>query len=139
MISVGRPEVWPMYSAFGLLRSDTDFTPEEVAVRLAARLPGFSIAREGDRVVVSRGEWWIAVALVSGEHVRLETLRLVEHLAGVEPAEAEALVASARRVEVGTDVTDPPMEHFNDYLSVVEVLKSFRGLLAVDPKEPSIL
>jgi hypothetical protein len=31
------------------------------------------------------------------------------------------------------------MEHFNDYLLVVEVLKTFDGLIAVDPNEPSLL
>jgi hypothetical protein len=31
------------------------------------------------------------------------------------------------------------MEHFNEFLTVVEVLKSFRGLLAVDPKEPGVM
>jgi len=31
-----------------------------------------------------------------------------------------------------TDIPDPFMEHFNDYLLMVEVLKSFNGLLAVD-------
>ena len=46
---------------------------------------------------------------------------------------------SSKRVEVWTDVPDPFMEHFNDYLSVIEVLKSFNGLLAVDPKAPGTL
>ena len=31
------------------------------------------------------------------------------------------------------------MEHFDHYLQVVEVLKSFAGLLAIDPKEPGVL
>jgi hypothetical protein len=31
------------------------------------------------------------------------------------------------------------MEHFDDYLRVVEVLKSFSGLLAVDPNERGLL
>ena len=43
-----------------------------------------------------------------------------------------------RRVEVWSDTPDPFMEHFNDFLSVVEVLKSFRGLIAVDPNEPGV-
>jgi hypothetical protein len=36
-------------------------------------------------------------------------------------------------------VPDPELEHFNDYLLAVEVLQSFRGLIAVDPREPSLL
>ncbi|MCI0702669.1 MAG: hypothetical protein L0241_16425 [Planctomycetia bacterium] len=128
-----------MYRALGLLQPDTDFTIEEAVKRLSAKFPGFGVTREGDQIVVAKGDWWIAMALVSGEHIRNETEGLVGHLAGVEPAEAEALVASNRRVEVWTDVPDPFMEHFNDYISTIEVLKSFNGLLAVDPKEPGVL
>ena len=128
-----------MYRALGLLRPETDFTVEQAQARLAAKFPGFAVTREGDQITVTGGEWWIALALVSGEHIREETEGLVGHLAGVEPEEAEALVASDRRVEVWTDVPDPFMEHFNDYLFVVEVLKSFDGLLAVDPNEPGLL
>ena len=79
------------------------------------------------------------MALASWPQIRTEIEGLVGKLAGLEPAEAEAYVASGKRVEVWTDEPDPFMEHFNDYLSVVEVLKSFRGLLAVDPKEPGVL
>ena len=39
---------------------------------------------------------------------------------GLEGSEAEQYVASARRVSLWTDVSDPFMEHFNDYLSAIE-------------------
>ncbi|QJW98930.1 hypothetical protein [Frigoriglobus tundricola] len=128
-----------MYRAFGLLRPDSDFTIEQAHARLTTKFPGSAVTRDGDRVVVSRGEWWIALALVSGPAIRLETEGLLGHLAGLEPAEALALTESDRRVEVWTDVPDPFIEHFNDYLLVVEVLKTFKGLVAVDPKEPAVL
>jgi hypothetical protein len=133
------PEVLSMYRAFGLLRSETDFTLDAAQARLTAKFPGFTVARDGEQIVVSKGDWWIAVASVAGDYVREETEGIVERLAGIEPAEAEALAASERRVEVRTDVPDPFMEHFNDYFSMIEVLKSFNGLLAVDPKEPAVL
>jgi hypothetical protein len=128
-----------MYRAFGLLRNDTDFTIPEAQARLTAKFPGFAVTRDGNQVVVSQGDWWIALALTSGPEIQMETEGFVSRLAGVEAEEAEALVASDRRVEVWTDVSDPFMEHFDDYLKVVEVLKSFTGLLAIDPKEPGIL
>ena len=128
-----------MYRAFGLLRPDSDFSVDEALVRLTAKFPGFTVARESDRINVSKGEWWIALALVSGPEIQMEIEGLVGHLAGVEPAEALVLAEADRRVEVWTDVTDPFMEHFDHYLFVVEVLKSFNGVLAVDPKEPGVL
>jgi hypothetical protein len=128
-----------MYRAFGLLHPDSDFTLDEARARLAAKFPGFNVSRDGDQIVVSKGDWWISLAVVSGPHIRAETEGLTSRLAGLEPAEAAALVESDRRIEVWTDVPDPFMEHFNDFLKVVEVLKSFTGLLAVDPKEPGVL
>jgi hypothetical protein len=128
-----------MYRAIGLLRPDTDFTLDEAQSRLAAALPDSAVAREGEQVVLSKGEWWIALRVASGPDVRMETEGLVGHVAGLEPAEADEYVSTGRRVEVWTDASDPFMEHFNDYLSVVEVLKSFNGLLAVDPKEHGVL
>ena len=128
-----------MYRAFGLLRPDSDFSFEQAYSRLAAKLPGFSLARDSNQIVARKGEWWIALAAVAGPSIRLETEGLVGRLAGLEPAEAQTLTESERRVEVWTDVPDPFMEHFNDYLLVIEVLKTFKGLRAVDPKEPAIL
>lgn len=128
-----------MYRAIGLLKPTTDFTLEEVEKRLAAKFPGFAVARAGDRVDVSKGDWWIALARVTGDAVAEEVNGLVGHLAGVEPAEADEYVTSKSRVEVWTDVPDPFMEHFNDYLKMVEVLKTFEGLLAVDPSERGVL
>jgi len=128
-----------MYRAYGLLRPDSDFDLDEAGRRLAAKFPTDSVSRVGEQITVTRGDWWIAVALVSWPGIRDEIEGLVGRLAGLEPTEAETFVQSGRRVEVWTDVPDPFMEHFDDYLSVVEVLKSFRGLLAVDPKEPGIL
>ncbi len=128
-----------MYRAYGLLRPESDFTIDQAQARLTAKFPGFAVTRDTNQIVVSKGEWWIALALVSGPEIKMEIEGLVGHLAGLEPAEAVILAESDRRIEVWTDVSDPFMEHFNDYLFVVEVLKSFSGLLAVDPKEPSLL
>ncbi|HVL15894.1 MAG TPA: hypothetical protein VM529_25200 [Gemmata sp.] len=128
-----------MYHAVGLLQAQSDFDLDTAGERLVARIPGSTSERGGDTITVSKGDWWIAVALESGNHLRDEIEGLTSKLAGIEPAEAEEYVQSARRVTVWTDVPDPFMEHFNDYLSAVEVLKSFGGVLAVDPKEPGVL
>jgi hypothetical protein len=128
-----------MYRALGLLQSDTDFDLGTAAARLVAQIPGATSSRSGDVVTVTSGDWEMYIALASGPEVTSEIEGLVGRLAGIEPAEAETYVATGRRVEVWSDTPDPFMEHFNDYLSAVEVLKSFRGLLAVDPKEPGVL
>ncbi|MBA4062830.1 MAG: hypothetical protein C0501_03825 [Isosphaera sp.] len=128
-----------MYRAYGFLSPGAAFDLDAAAARLVARIPGSSSARSGDAVTVSQGGWELYVAVVQGPHVPDETVGITDRLAGFDRAEAEALAQSDRRVEVWTDTPDPFMEHFNDYLSAVEVLKSFPGVVAVDPKEPSLL
>jgi len=128
-----------MYRAYGLLLSDTDFTLEAAAARLTAKFPGCSVTRGGEQITVSKGDWEIELALVSGPQVQGESEGLAGNLAGLEPAEAAAIAACDRRVEVWSDTPDPSMEHFNEYLFVVEVLKSFRGVVVVDPREPALL
>jgi len=128
-----------MYRAFGLLHPRTDFALDVAATRLAAKFPGYSVTHAGNQIIVSKGEWSIEMSLVSGPHVPLETVGLTGKIAGFEQSEAETLALSDRRVEVATDIPDPFMEHFNEYLFVVEVLKSFTGLTAVDPNGPDLL
>jgi len=63
-----------------------------------------------------------------------------EGLAGHLPAEdADRVRACTRRVEVWSDTPDPTLEHFDDYLSVIRALKTFAGLIAVDPKEQALI
>ena len=128
-----------MYHAIGLLQASNNFSVAEAEMRLRQSLPEHTVIPEGQRIRVQSGDWWIAMELNAGPHLRGETEGIVGKLAGLEPAEAEAFVASGQRVEVWTDLPDPFMEHFNDFLTVVEVLKSFRGLLVVDPKEPGVM
>jgi hypothetical protein len=126
-----------MYSAFGLLKPDSDFTMTEAASRLSAKLPSFAVDQEADKLVVSSADWEIHLVLNGSPTVLAESREIAGHIGGADDARDIALCA--RRIEVASDVPDPEMNHFNDYLLVIEVLQSFKGLIAVDPKEPSLL
>jgi hypothetical protein len=128
-----------MYRAFGLLKPDSDFNLDQAVARLTPRFSGYAITRRYDQVTIAKGDWEIELALVTGSHISAETQGITDKVAGFDQTEAEALLTSERRVEVWSETPDPFMEHFNDYLLVVEVLKSFNGLIAVDPHEPSLL
>ena len=52
-----------MYSAFGLLKPDSDFTMTEAASRLSARFPSFSVEQEADTIEVSCPGWEIHLIL----------------------------------------------------------------------------
>ena len=126
-----------MYSAFGLLKPDSDFTMTEAASRLSARFPSFSVEQEADTIEVSCPGWEIHLILNESPTVLDESREIAGHIGGTE--DAKDIAVCARRVELASDTPDPEMDHFNDYLLAVEVLQSFKGLIAVDPKEPSLL
>lgn len=126
-----------MYSAFGLLKPDSDFTMAEAAKRLSAKFPSFEVEQKAGAVVVSSADWEIYLTLNESPAVLDESREMAGHIGGDEDAKDVAICA--RRVELASDIPDPEMDHFNDYLLAVEVLQSFKGLIAVDPKEPSLL
>lgn len=128
-----------MYRAYGLLRKDTNFNLDRAAAQLVARIPGATSSRSGSTVTIAKGDWSLYIAEVSGPHIPDETVGITDKIAGFERDDVEILAQCDRRVEMWSDDPDPFMEHFNDYLFGVEVLKSFTGLTAVDPNEPALL
>jgi hypothetical protein len=126
-----------MYRAFGLLKPDSDFTMPEAARRLSARFPQFTVELKADTIAVSAADWEIQLVLNESPAVIEESREIAAHIGGSD--DAQDIAACGRRVEVSSDIPDPEMEHFNDYLFIIEVLQSFQGLIAVDPREPSLL
>ena len=126
-----------MYSAFGLLTPDSDFTMTEAAKRLSAKFPAFAVEQQADAIVVSSADWEIHLTMNDTPTVLEEARAMAERIGGAE--DAKDIDACTRRGELASDIPDPQMEHFNDYLLAVEVLQSFHGLIAVDPREPSLL
>jgi hypothetical protein len=126
-----------MYTAFGLLKADSDFTMAEAAKRLTAKFPSFKVVSEADAVVLSSADWEIHLHLNDSPAVLEESGEIARHIGGAE--DAKDIAGCACRVELASDIPDPEMDHFNDYLLAVEVLQSFKGLIAVDPREPSLL
>jgi len=125
-----------MYRAYGLLQASSDFTLDEAVNRLKSRFPGFSATRAGNQISLVKDDWEIFLAENADPAVLAESAELAEKIAGEDGSE---IAACARRVEVYSDISDPFMEHFNDYLVVIEVLQSFRGVIAVDPNEPALM
>ena len=126
-----------MYSAFGLLKPDSDFSIAEASRRLSAKFPAFAVAQQADAIVVSSAEWEIHLTLNDTPTVLEESRAMAERIGGAE--DAKDIAICARRVELASDIPDPEMAHFNDYLLAIEVLRTFKGLIAVDPQEPSLL
>jgi hypothetical protein len=126
-----------MYQAYLLLEPANDFSLAAAADRLAEKFPGFAVTRTNDGLVLSSEDWEIGLRMNSGPEVLEESQRIAEHVSGQD--DGRDIASIDRRVEIASDVPDPEMDHFNDYLMVIETLQTFRGVIAVDPTEPSLL
>jgi hypothetical protein len=125
-----------MYRAYGLLASGSDFALDAAADRLRVRFPGYAVARNGPQITLSKGDWEIELRLNEEPYVLNESEGIAAHL---QSEDADIARGCARRVEVWSDTPDPFLEHFDEYLGVVGVLKSFSGVVAVDPKERNVI
>ncbi len=126
-----------MYHAHGLLLPESDFTLAAAAQKLAATFPALRQAQSGPRLSLSSDTWEIHLTLEQGPEVLEDSRRIAEHVGGAE--DELGISRCDRRVDVATDVPDPEMEHFNDYLKVIETLQTFKGVIPVDPQEPSLI
>jgi hypothetical protein len=128
-----------MYRVYGFLRPITDFTLAAAADRLRPAFPQYTVAAVGDQVTLTKGDWGLNLRVNAGPEVTGEAAGLAGHIAGMEPAQAGELEQCTRRVEVWSDDPDPFVEHLADFQAVVQVLKSFNGLIAVDPVDRELL
>src|SRR5262245_22600963 len=126
-----------MYHAQGLLLPTSDFTLDAAAKKLAGVFPKLKQELTGQRLSLSSDDWEIHLTLQVGPEVLQDSMRIADHIGGAD--EELGIAKCGRRVDVATDYPDPEMDHFNDYLKVIEVLQSFQGVIAVDPSEPSLL
>ena len=126
-----------MYHAYGLLLPTTEFTLAAAAKKLAGVFPKLKQEQTSQRLSLSSEDWEIHLTLEEGPEVLEDSIRIADHIGGAD--EELGISKCNRRVDVATDVPDPEMDHFNDYLQVIEVLQSFSGVIAVDPSEPSLL
>src|SRR5205085_1117138 len=105
--------------------------------RLGAKFPTYRVEQQSDAIVVAASDWEIHLTFNESPAVLNESREIAGHIAG--EVDGRDIAACARRVELSSDIPDPEMNHFNEYLLAVEVLQSFQGLIAVDPREPSLL
>jgi len=127
----------PMYHAFALVQAGSDLTLAAVDAKLKARFPNWSVATAAKQITITSGDWEYYLAAQSGPEVLQESENIAGRLAGLD-ADSPLRVCD-RRLEVWSDNPDPFMKHFDDHFQILEVLRTFRGVILVDPKEPALL
>lgn len=126
-----------MYRAYGLLQPTSEFALDVAETRLHAAFPDAAVTRNGDQISVVKGDWEIEVMLNAADYVLAESVGLAEKIAGLD--DGLFLETCNRRVDVWSDSPDPFVEHLADFHSVIEVLRTFKGVIVVDPKEPALM
>jgi hypothetical protein len=126
-----------MYSAHGLLAAKTDFTLDALKDRLTKKFPAAAVALEGNIVRISGGDWSFQLFINDRPEIVAEHLITAEKLGSVE--DNPDVAHCNRRVELWSETQDPFLEHFGDYQAIIEVLQTFKGLIAIDPNEPAFL
>ncbi len=121
---------------YGMMLPDTDFTLDDAMEKLRARFPDFQVTRTGDQITVASSDWEIELALNDGPEVAEDSVHIAEKIAGDDAGD---LAAVSTRVEVWSDTPDYEMAHFADFLGVVDVLKTFTGMVVVNPEEPGLM
>lgn len=126
-----------MYSLYGLLMPANDYTVEQAHRRLTTAFPQYTVlVGAEEQITIASGDWEFELKVFEGPEVQAQHAAIAEHLGGDD---AINLAACARRVEAWSETPDPMMEHFADFQSVVDVLKSFTGVVVIDPKEPAMM
>ena len=126
-----------MYHAYALLQPSSDFSLKAAAPKLKAKFPELKQDLSDRQLMISSEDWEIHLTTEEGPDVLEESSRIADHISGAE--DELGIRTCNRRVDVASDVPDPRMEHFDDYLKVIEVLRTFRGVILIDPDEPSLL
>ncbi len=126
-----------MYRAYALLQPDSEFTNDEAVRRLEARFTADAVTRSGGQITVRLGEWEIELKLNEEAYVVTESIALAEKIAGL--VDGIDMESCHRRVEIWSETPDPFVEHLADFHTVIEVMKSFRGAILVDPGEPALM
>jgi len=126
-----------VYRAYGLLRPASAFTLIEAVARLQARFAGYTVSLAGTQITVATTGWEIELALNADPAVLAESVAFAEKIAGAE--DGSDIQTCGRRVEVWSETPDPFVEHLADFHAVLDVLRTFAGVIVIDPAEPALM
>lgn len=126
-----------MYRAFGLLTGSSNFSLDEAVRRLSAKFPNYTVTNNAGQITVASPAWELELRVNSSPEVAEQSIHFAEKIGGED--DAAEIAGCTSRVEVWSETPDYEMAHFADYLTAIEVLKSFDGVIAINPEEPGLM
>jgi hypothetical protein len=130
------------YVVFGLLTPESNFNLNTAFDRIRDEFtnrPGGRgvepLSSGANDISIDPENLGLFVVLVEGEEVVEESRLLAEQLGDVP--EAVAVARCDRRIEFGMQWGDPRGQIFPEFERLLGVLRSFRGALFLDPRDPA--
>jgi hypothetical protein len=98
---------------------------------LRKRVPEANISRDEGSLTLALEDWTARLYLDEEASVAEEA----QEFPSVFPQNPRAseIARCHRRIDIWCPLDDPNMDHFNDFLFILEVLWKFRGLILIDP------
>src|SRR5947209_3873675 len=124
------------YERILFLPDGLEMSPSLLAERLAKqfeRVKGARVAPEGDHVLIELGNWGLRVSYADEPELREESALIVTEY-GTSRPDHDVLASCARWITTGSD-PDPNMDHFDDFLRVVEFMEELQGPVLFIPSD----
>lgn len=84
-----------------------------------------------DHIKLAWSNWSLRLLFAVASHVLIESKEIAAGVA-THRANRDIIASCNRRIEI-TSAPDPKMDHFNDYIFVLEVLERIPGVVLFDP------
>jgi hypothetical protein len=125
------------YHAFALIHADSDIDFAVITDRLTDRLRHMKVLRVGSSIQVFYRGWTINLNFVAAPHVVAESGEIAGNFAEGRPDRTK-ISGCNTRIEITGDV-DPDLDHFNDYVGVLDVLSRFDNIVLFDPEKGTFM
>ncbi len=126
------------YQALALLPPHSSCSLDDVARSLEQRFTAVVSSHGEPRliatthtIILAWSDWSLRVTLADAPHVLLESQEMADLFAAGR-SDRELIARCQRRIEVAAD-SDPQMDHFNDYIFVLDVLERIPHVILFDP------
>jgi hypothetical protein len=127
----------PTYDAIAFLQSGSDCHLGGAARRLSNRFRHMQVTHDGKEITISAKAWQVTLHLAEGPLVAEESREMGEHF--TRCPRASDIAKCERRVDIWSTDPDPNMDHFNDFILVLETLEEYRGIILFDAKTGDLI
>ena len=88
------------------------------------------------QIIIRRNDWELRIALQDNPHAAIEAQEIAKRFV-MDDLDRPIVASSLSYLSTSGD-PDPKMDHFNEYVFVLETIEQYSGLYILDPDEGQI-